>query len=244
MKTIEELFTDLLDQMDTAESGDWQAVQGHEKRLCHEAHELQMLAGVLEHERLLDGGEALADLYVRLWMQAKKNGVPLLHFNLDGLGESRQVALRLAEELGKAHPEHDTCVLAGNFRLGAAEDMQAITKEDVKREAESGDHYLDTLVEEQTLVFTFAGSAILSVIEKEMHDLVAPDGDCNPSWLLYTILVGHRTAPLTAKEVDYLMSLSMDETVMARTLYGYDWRDARYGRQVLGEATSRGLMGW
>jgi hypothetical protein len=122
--------------------------------------------------------------------------------------------------------------------------MEAISEKHIQREREGGDFDLEDLIEEQSLMYTFADSAILSAIDDEMPDLVAPGGNCNPSWLLYTILVGHRKTPLTPKEVDYLMSLSMDDKVTAEMPTIRDARDAHLGRLALDEAFSRALMTW
>ncbi len=244
MKTIEDLFKELEEKNKHADSGAWQAVQGHEERLCREAHELQMLASVLNFDCFVDEGDAFVDLYVRLEMKAREKGVPLFHFTLDGWGKSRQVALRIGEELQKAHPEHGNCVRNGQWRLRHATEMEAISEKHIQREREGGDFDLEDLIEEQSLMYTFADSAILSAIDDEMPDLVAPGGNCNPSWLLYTILVGHRKTPLTPKEVDYLMSLSMDDKVTAEMPTIRDARDAHLGRLALDEAFSRALMTW
>jgi hypothetical protein len=244
MKTMEDLVKELKEKDKHADSGAWQAVQGHEERLCHEAHELQMLASVLNFDSFADEWDAFIDLCVRLEMKAKEKGVPLFDFRLEGWGESRQVALRIGEELQKAHPEHGICVRNGQWRLQHATDMEAIGEKHTQREREDGDFDLEDFIAEQTHMYTFADSAILSVIDDEMPDLVAPGGNCNPSWLLYTILVGHRRTPLTAKEVNYLMSLSMDGTAKAQMPAIRDKRDAHLGTRALNEAFSRALMTW
>lgn len=244
MKTIEDLFKELKEKDKRAKSGAWQAVRGHEERLCHEAHELKMLACVLNFDCFVDEGDAFADLYVRLEMKAREKGIPLFEFTLDGWGKSRQVAMRIGEELQKAHPEHGICVRNGQWQLRHATEMEAITQKHIRRERREDDFDLEDLIEEQSLIYTFADSAILSVIDDEMPDLVAPGGNCNPSWLLYTILVGHRKTPLTPKEVNYLMSLSMNDKKAAQMPTGRDARDAHLGRLALDEAFSRALMTW
>lgn len=242
MKTIDDLFKELKEKDQHADSGAWQAVQGHEERLCHEAHEVQMLASVLSFDCFEDEGDAFVDLCVRLEMKAKEKGVPLFNFTLDGWGKSRQVALQIGEELQKAHPEHGICVSNGKWRLRHATEMEAISEKHIQRDLQGGDFDLEDFIEGQSQIYTFADSAILSVIDDEMPDLVAPGGNCNPSWLLYTILVGHRKTPLTSKEVNYLMSLSMDDKVAAKMPTGRDARDAHLGRRALSEAFSRLLM--
>ncbi len=212
-------------------------LDGHEKRLCREAHELEVVASVLNHDALLEGERALFPIMCELERHATNAGIPILKVELDGYGNSRDVAIRLAEELEEAWAGHGSCVLNAHFRLSSAKEMTPYTLADLAAGTEPDEN-------DQTVAFSFAGPGILAVIESQMPQYVTPDGQCNPSWLLYTLLAGHRKNPLTPTEVRHLMDLSLDPKVVGRNPYGFEWREAANGRRVLDEAAARGLMTW
>jgi hypothetical protein len=216
-------------------------LQSNLGRLCREAHELEGLAGVLDHDALLNGGWDLHNLVTRVQKHATEAGVPMFELTLDGFGDSRDVAIRVTQELEKAWAEHATVVLNAHFRQGEAKKMMAWTWQDIR---DDDDCLIDDILDEQTMTLTFAGPAILSVIESQMPEYITPDGDPNPAWLLYTILAGHRKTHLTPEEVNYLTGLSMDEKVASKVAYGLGSRASNYARKVLNEATARGLMAW
>lgn len=215
-------------------------------RLCREAHELEVLAGVLDHDALLNGGWDLWRVENAVKTHAQQAGVPMLEVSLDGFGETRDLAIRVTEELEKAWVEHGTVVLDAHFRQSQAKRMRVFTWQDIRDEQvdDDDDKMIDDILDEQGMTFTFASPAILSVIESKMPEYIARDGDPNPSWLLYTILAGHRGTPLTPEEVDFLTGMSMDEKVASKVAYGLGSRAANYSRKIMNEATARGLIAW